>query len=219
MSLEEVNLAINDSCQKSGRDISDVKLIAVSKLHSVNEIEKVISTGHKVFGENRVQEALEKFIPLKEKYKDLELHLIGSLQTNKVKEAVTVFDVIHTIDRIKLADALKTEMDKQNKNLPCFIQVNTGDEEQKGGVSLGELDALLKHCRDNLKLNIKGLMCIPPANETPDMHFALMNKLAKEHSLECLSMGMSSDFETAIKYGATDIRIGSAIFGERKTAA
>lgn len=214
-SLAEIKSRIAAACQKSARDASAVKLVAVSKFQPVEKIEKLLAHGHRVFGENRVQEAEEKFPALRAKYPDLELHFIGHLQTNKAKDAVRIFDVIETVDRSELADALKKEMDKQKRHLPCFIQVNTGDEEQKGGIATKDAAALYRHCKE-LKLDITGLMCIPPVNDIPDLHFALLHKLAAELGLKHLSMGMSADFETAIRYGATHIRVGSALFGERK---
>ena len=216
MTVSEIKLKVDNACEKNKRDISSVKLVAVSKFQPVEKIEEVLKSGHSVFGENRIQEAQEKFPILREKYPDIELHFIGHLQTNKAKEAVKIFDVIETVDSIKLADALKKEMDKQNRPLPCFIQVNTGNEEQKGGIGIDELEELFRHCTKDLKLNIEGLMCIPPADEIADMHFALLHKLAKQLGLKKLSMGMSDDFEAAIKYGATHVRIGSAVFGERE---
>jgi len=169
-----------------------------------------------VFGENRVQEAEEKFPALRPKYPDMQLHFIGHLQTNKAKDAVKNFDVIETVDSQKLAEALHREMDKQKRPLPCFIQVNTGDEEQKGGVAPQDLETLLRFCREQAALRIEGLMCVPPLHEIPDLHFALLRKLADEFGLKKMSMGMSADFDIAIRYGATHVRVGSAIFGARK---
>lgn len=189
-------------------------LLAVSKGHAAAAVQAALGAGQKIFAENRVQEAAEKFTALREKHLELELHLIGPLQTNKVKDAVTLFDVIHSVDRASLAEKLAAEMQKQNRRPDCFIQVNTGEEPQKAGVSPKDLPELLKLCRE-LKLNIIGLMCIPPIEEAPAVHFAFLKKLADENSLPQLSMGMSGDYQTAIKYGATHIRIGSAIFGER----
>ena len=214
--LKEIKSRIAATCKKSGREASSVTLVAVSKFQSAEKIEALLEQGHRVFGENRVQEAEEKFPVLRTKYPDIELHFIGHLQTNKAKDAVRIFDVIETVDRPELAEALKREMDKQKRGLPCFIQVNTGNEEQKGGVSSKDLVALYSFCKE-LKLNITGLMCIPPAEDIPDLHFALLHKLAGELGLNHLSMGMSADFDTAIRYGATHVRIGSALFGDRKT--
>lgn len=213
--LAEIKSRITAACQASDRDSSAVKLVAVSKFQTAEKIEKLLAAGQRFFGENRVQEAEEKFPALRKKYPDLELHFIGHLQTNKAKDAVRLFDVIETIDRPELAEELKKEMDKQKRDLPCFIQVNTGDEEQKGGAAPKDLVALYRRCKE-LKLSIIGLMCIPPVNDIPDLHFALLHKLAGELGLKQLSMGMSADFEAAIRYGATHVRIGSALFGERK---
>lgn len=214
MNIDKVREEIAESCKKHRRKKSDVKLVAVSKFHNFETIEEAIEEGQTIFGENRVQEAIEKFTELKEKHPKLELHFIGRLQTNKAKEAVANFDVIQSLDSKKLAEELAKEMKKQERNIPCFIQVNTGDEDQKGGVEIRELKDLYLYTQ-NLGINVVGLMCIPPENDIPDMHFALLNKLAKELGLKELSMGMSSDFDIAIKYGATCVRIGTAIFGER----
>lgn len=213
--LKEIKSRIAATCKKSGREASSVTLVAVSKFQSAEKIEALLEQGHRVYGENRVQEAEEKFPALRAKYPDLELHFIGQLQTNKTKDAIRLFDVIETIDRPELAEALKREMDKQKRTLPCFIQVNTGNEEQKGGVATKDLAALYHVCKE-LKLNITGLMCIPPMGDIPDLHFALLHKLAGELGLNHLSMGMSADYDTAIRYGATHVRIGSALFGDRK---
>ena len=212
--LAEIESRIAAGCEESGRNAAAVTLVAVSKTQPAEKIENLLALGHRTFGENRVQEAEEKFPALREKYHDLSLHFIGHLQTNKAKDAVSLFDVIETVDRLELAEALKREMDKQKRDLPCFIQVNTGDEEQKSGVAVKDLPALHHRCKE-LKLNIIGLMCIPPVNEIPDLHFALLHKLAGELCLKNLSMGMSADFEAALRYGATHVRIGSALFGER----
>jgi pyridoxal phosphate enzyme (YggS family) len=218
MSLAQIQARIATTCKKSGSEGSAVTLVAVSKFQTVEKIEHLLSHGQRVFGENRVQEAEEKFPVLRAKYPDLELHFIGHLQTNKAKDAVRIFDVIETVDRPELAEALKHEMTRQKRELPCFIQVNTGDEEQKGGVAPKDLAALYRVCKE-LKLNITGLMCIPPVNDIPDLHFALLHKLAGELGLKHISMGMSADFDVAIRYGATHVRIGSALFGERKETA
>lgn len=216
MSLEIVKEEIKNACAKYNREVSNVKLIAVSKFKPIEDIEEAIKQGQTVFGENRIQEAKEKFSTLKEKYPEIELHFIGHLQTNKAADAVAIADCIHSIDSIKLADALASEMNKQGRDIDCFIQVNTGYEEQKGGVTVGEdLEKLYKHCVEELKLNIIGLMCIPPVDDVADIHFALMHKIAGEMDIKYLSMGMSADFDAAIKFGATHIRVGSAIFGDR----
>ncbi len=218
MSLAEVKSHIASSCKQAKRDTSSVTLVAVSKFQPTEKIEALLKQGQRVFGENRVQEAEEKYPALRIKYPDLNLHFIGHLQTNKAKDAVRIFDVIETVDRPELAEALRHEMSKQNRELPCFIQVNTGNEEQKGGVAPKYLAELYRFCKDK-KLNITGLMCIPPVNDIPDLHFALLHKLAGELSLKQLSMGMSADFDTAIKYGATHVRVGTALFGARKDQA
>lgn len=209
MSLADIQHKIGDA---------DVTLIAVSKQQPLEKVQAVLDAGQRVFGENRVQDAQDRWLPLKEKYPDVVLHLIGSLQTNKVKDAVALFDVIHTVDREKLATELASEMKKQNRPLPCFIQVNTGEEEQKGGVLPQDLEKLFEFATQHAGLNIIGLMCIPPENELPDMHFALLHKMAHKLGLSELSMGMSSDFDIAIRYGATHIRVGSALFGSRVAA-
>jgi len=212
MSFNSIKTEIEDRCCQYNIDSSDIKLVAVSKYQSVEKIKALINEGHRVFGENRLQEAIEKFKILKEEYKDIELHFIGNLQSNKVKDAVKIFDVIETIDRKKIAKYLKDEMIAQNRELPCFIQVNIGGEEQKSGVAIAELKDLFKFCKEELKMDIKGLMCIPPANEISDLHFALLADLAKDLGIKELSMGMSADFSAAIRYGSTNLRIGRALF-------
>lgn len=192
-----------------------IKLVAVSKQQPDDKITDALATGHRLFGENRVQEATMRWQARKNEFTDLTLHLIGPLQSNKVSDAVALFDVIETIDRPKIAVALAKEMAKQGKHLPCFIQVNTGDEPQKSGISPQETLSFVNHCQSELGLNIIGLMCIPPQSEEPAMHFALLKKLAKQADLPHLSMGMSADFEQAIAFGADYVRVGSALFGER----
>ena len=189
-------------------------LIAVSKGQGADKIEQALSAGHRVFGENRVQEAQQKWLPLKEKYPDIELHLIGPLQTNKVRAAVGLFDVIQTLDRPKLAKALSRELQGAGRKVKLFVQVNTGEEPQKAGLPPSEVAAFLQDCQ-TLGLEIKGLMCIPPQDEEPAMHFALLKKLGRRHGMKALSMGMSQDFETAASLGATHVRVGTAIFGPR----
>jgi hypothetical protein len=189
-------------------------LIAVTKTQGREAVEPALVAGQRVFGENRVQEAQGKWPSIRADYGDVELHLIGPLQSNKAREAVLLFDAIHTLDRPKLADALRAEMDRSGRTPFLFIQVNTGEEPQKAGVLPREADALIGHAR-KLGLPLKGLMCIPPLAEAPAPHFALLQKIAGEHGLPLLSMGMSNDFETAIRFGATHVRVGSAIFGER----
>jgi PLP dependent protein len=189
-------------------------LVAVTKTHGPEDIYPALIAGQRVFGENRVQEAQGKWPGIREGYADVELHLIGPLQTNKAREAVSLFDAIQTLDRPRLADVLRAEMDRLDRYPFLFVQVNTGEEPQKAGVMPADSAALIAYARD-LKLPLKGLMCIPPADESPAPHFALLAKMAAEHDLPLLSMGMSSDFEIAIRFGATHVRVGSAIFGER----
>lgn len=209
--LAEIRAAEAEYDRKDG----SVRLVAVSKTFEADDIRPVLDAGQRVFGENRVQEAMGKWPGLREDYDGIELHLIGPLQSNKAKEAVATFDVIHTIDRPKIAHALKAEMEKQGRQLPCFIQVNTGEEPQKAGISPGETDTFVKTCREEIGLDIVGLMCIPPVEEAPGEHFALLEKIAARNGLEQLSMGMSSDYRIAIGFGATYVRVGSSIFGSR----
>ncbi|MGE5539989.1 MAG: YggS family pyridoxal phosphate-dependent enzyme [Gemmatimonas sp.] len=192
-----------------------VTLVAVSKGHDATAAEAAIACGQRVFGENRVQEASAKWTPLKARYPDLELHLIGPLQTNKVADAVRLFDVIETVDRDKLAGALAKEMRAASRVLPCFVQVNTGEEPQKAGIAPREADAFIARAREVHGLDIVGAMCIPPVDDNPAPHFALLHEIARRNGLASLSMGMSDDFETAIAFGATHVRIGTAIFGPR----
>ena len=198
-----------------GRPEGAVTLIAVSKTFEADAIRPALETGHRVFGENRVQEAMGKWPELRGSFDGIELHLIGPLQSNKAKEAVATFDVVHTVDRPKIAKALKAEMNKQGRDLPCFIQVNTGEEPQKAGIPPKEVDQFVKECKETVGLNIVGLMCIPPVDEAPGEHFALLQKIAARNGLSQISMGMSSDYETAVGFGATHVRVGSAIFGSR----
>jgi hypothetical protein len=190
------------------------RLVAVSKFHDTEHIRPLLEAGHRLFGESRVQEALAKWLPLKRDYPDIELHLIGPLQTNKAREAVGLFDAIHSLDRPKLAQMLKSEGERAGRSPMLLVQVNTGEEPQKTGVAPKDAAALIAEARD-LGLNLQGLMCIPPADDAPAPHFALLAKLAAEEGMALLSMGMSDDFETAIRFGATHVRVGSAIFGER----
>ena len=208
---EEIRLA----CESAGRPPSSVELVAVSKTMPAAAAEDAIEAGQRVFGENRVQEALAKWPALKELHPGLELHLIGPLQTNKVKDAVALFDVIQTVDRPKLARVLAEEMERTERRPRCFVQVNTGEEPQKAGVVPEDVAAFVTLCRETFNLPIVGLMCIPPLEEEPAMHFALLDKLADELGLAERSMGMSGDFETAIAFGATYVRLGTAIFGAR----
>jgi pyridoxal phosphate enzyme (YggS family) len=182
-------------------------------------VRSALEAGQRIFGENRVQEAIAKFPGLRRDYPDLTLHLIGPLQTNKVKDAVAHCDVIETVDRPRLAEALAREMQRSGRHLPCYIEVNTGEEPQKAGVLPADADAFIADCRDRLGLAVAGLMCIPPEHEEPALHFALLREIARRNSLDQLSMGMSADFETAIRFGATHVRVGTAIFGARQAAA
>jgi pyridoxal phosphate enzyme (YggS family) len=200
----------------AGRDPASVRLVAVSKTFDATAIVPVLDTGHRIFGENRVQEARAKWPALRERYPGIELHLIGALQSNKAREAVEVADAIHAIDRPRIAEAVAHEMARQGKTVELFIQVNTGEEPQKAGVAPRETERLLRLCRDDLGLAIAGLMCIPPQEEEAGVHFALLAKLGRELGLPCLSMGMSADFENAIAFGATHVRVGSEIFGSRR---
>ncbi|MBS0236906.1 MAG: YggS family pyridoxal phosphate-dependent enzyme [Proteobacteria bacterium] len=213
--LKHVNDEIVAAAKAAGRVADDIELVAVSKTFDAEAIRPVIEAGQRIFGENRVQEAERKWPPLRAEFPDVKLHLIGPLQSNKAKEAVAFFDAIHTIDREKIARAVADEMAKQGRSLELFIQVNTGEEPQKAGVMPREAVAFVAFCRDQLKLPLAGLMCIPPVDEEPAVHFAFLAKLARELRLSGLSMGMSSDFETAIAFGATHVRVGSAIFGTR----
>jgi len=211
----DIENRIKKACKQASRNLSDVQLIAVSKRQRIERIQASLDSGFKCFGENQVQEAVSKWEPLKLKYPDLTLHLIGALQSNKVADAVRLFDFIHTVDRDKIAKMLSLEMRKQNKKIPCFIQVNTGLEPQKSGIKPKNVSEFVKTCSHDYGLSIVGLMCIPPINEDASPHFAFLNKLAKQVGLKSLSMGMSADFENAIRLGATHIRIGSAFFGSR----
>ncbi len=213
--LRRVKDEIAASAKAASRDPGSVELIAVSKTFDAEAIRPIIDAGQRIFGENRVQEAERKWPPLRAEYPDIKLHLIGPLQSNKAKEAVAFFDAIHTIDREKIAHAVAADMAKQGRALELFVQVNTGEEPQKAGVLPREAAAFVALCRDELKLPIAGLMCIPPVDEEPAVHFAFLAKLARELRLSGLSMGMSGDYETAVAFGATYVRVGSAIFGAR----
>jgi pyridoxal phosphate enzyme (YggS family) len=213
--LKAVLARIDASAREAGRDPAGVQLVAVTKTFGAADILPVIEAGQRVFGENRVQEAKGKWPALRERFHGLELHLIGPLQSNKAREAVALFDVIETVDRPKIADAIAEEMARAGRDLKCFMQVNIGDEAQKAGVSPAGTDALMRHCREQLGLAVEGLMCIPPFDEDPLPHFVLLARLAADFGLTKLSMGMSGDYETAIRQGATHVRLGSAIFGAR----
>ncbi len=213
--LTAVRDRIAAAARGAGRDPADVCLVAVSKTHGADRARAALLAGHRMFGENRVQEAQQKWPPLREVFPALELRLIGPLQTNKAAEAVALFDVIETVDRPKLAVALAREMDRQGRRPACLIQVNTGEEPQKAGVSPDEADGFIAHCRDDLGLPVVGLMCIPPAADEPAPHFALLREIARRTGLSTLSMGMSGDFDVAVALGATHVRVGTAIFGAR----
>ncbi len=213
--LNEVRDAIRKAEREAGREAGAVTLVAVSKTFEAEDIRPAIVAGQRVFGENRVQEAAGKWPALKAEIPGLELHLIGPLQSNKAAEAVALFDVIESVDREKIARAIADEMQKQGKRPRLYVQVNTGLEPQKAGIAPDDTAAFLKLCREELGLTIEGLMCIPPAEENPGPHFALLALLAAENGVEKLSMGMSGDYETAIGFGATSVRVGSAIFGSR----
>lgn len=213
--LAEIRAHITAAAKADGRASDDVTLVAVSKTHPAEAVAAAIAAGQMVFGENRVQEAQAKFPVLKAAHPTLELHLIGPLQSNKAAEAVALFDVIESVDREKLARTLADEMAKQARRPACFIQVNTGEEPQKAGIHPGDVDAFVKLCRDELRLPVSGLMCIPPLDQNPAPHFALLREMAQRHGLPQRSMGMSGDYETAIQFGATHVRIGTAIFGQR----
>ncbi len=217
--LDRVRAEIARACREAGRDAAEVTLVAVSKTFGAEQIEPVIAAGQRVFGENRVQEAKAKWPALLEKYSGIELHLIGPLQSNKAKEAVALFTAIHSVDRPSLAEALGKEIAKQARKPTLFVEINTGAEPQKAGVLPENADAFLAGCRDKYGLTIAGLMCIPPFEEAPGPHFALTAKIARRNGLPLLSMGMSADYITAIQLGATHVRVGSAIFGERPPKA
>jgi len=214
--LNTVKNAIRDAIITHQRPENSVNLVAVSKTQPSNSIEFALEAGHRRFGENRVQEAQKKWPALKQKYPGTQLHLIGPLQTNKVASAVALFDVIETIDRFKLAKSVARHMADVGRKIDCYVQVNTGAEPQKAGVVPEEADELIRKCKTELSLPIAGLMCIPPADEEPSLHFALLSKIAERNKLEELSMGMSADFEVAIQFGASFVRVGTAIFGERR---
>ena len=213
---------LTDQIQRAGapfeRGIEDVTLVAVSKKQPAARVKAALAAGHRCFGENRVQEARERWGPLRAEYPDLQLHLVGPLQSNKAKDAVALFDVIETVDRSKIAEALKSEMDKQGRDLPVFVQVNTGEEPQKAGIRPTDALQFIRTCQEDIGLNVVGLMCIPPANDQPAPHFALLKQLAEQAGLAQLSMGMSGDFEAAVALGATHVRLGTAVFGSRPAA-
>jgi len=213
--LDAVERRVAAAARAAGRDPASVKLVAVSKTHPAEAVAAALRAGHLLFGENRVQEAAQKYPDLRARWPRLSLHLIGPLQTNKVRDAVALFDAIETVDRPRLAEALAREMERQGKRPTCFIEINTGEEAQKSGVAPRAADQFIALCRDKLALPVAGLMCIPPEAEEPAPHFALLREIARRNGLAELSMGMSADFETAIRFGATLVRVGTAIFGAR----
>lgn len=217
--LAAVHAKIDAAAQTVGRDPASVSLIAVSKSHPGSAAAAALAAGHRVFGENRVQETEEKWPLLRADFPDAAVHLIGPLQTNKTADAVGLFDVIQTLDRDKLARSLAKEMDRLDRRPDLFIEVNTGEETQKAGVLPGDADAFIEKCRGEYGLPVVGLMCIPPVDENPALHFALLADMAARNGLSRLSMGMSADFETAVRLGATEVRVGTAIFGPRQPRA
>ena len=213
--LRDVRLRVARASVDSGRGASDVALVCVSKTFPSEAIEPVLAAGERIFGENRVQEARQKWPDLRMRYPDVQLHLIGPLQTNKVREAVQLFDVIETVDRVRLAEALAEEIRRSGKHPKLYVEVNTGAEPQKAGLLPADADGFIRDCRDRLGLTISGLMCIPPETEQRSPHFALLAEIARRNGISELSMGMSADFELAIQLGATHVRVGTAIFGKR----
>ncbi|WP_420326815.1 YggS family pyridoxal phosphate-dependent enzyme [Mameliella sp.] len=214
MGLSEIQDRIAKACAEAGRDTSEVQLIAVSKVQPLDRVEAVLNEGHRLFGENRVQEAAGKWPDFKASFDGVSVHLIGPLQTNKTRQAFELFDAIHSVDRPKLARTIARIAQEEGHCPEVFIQVNTGEEDQKAGVLPADADGFIAECRE-MDLPVRGLMCIPPVEETPSLHFSLLRKIAERNGLGGLSMGMSSDFEQAIALGATHVRVGSAIFGDR----
>lgn len=215
--LATVQERIATAARAADRAPESVTLVAVSKTHPAASVRQALMAGHRVFGENRVQEAQAKYPELREEFPDLALHLIGPLQTNKLRDAVACFDVIESVDRLRLAQALAREMEHTGRRPPCLIEVNTGEEPQKAGIMPADADRFIVECRERLDLPIIGLMCVPPLDEEPPPHFALLREIARRNDLRILSMGMSADFEKAIRFGATHVRVGTAIFGARGT--
>jgi pyridoxal phosphate enzyme (YggS family) len=215
--LAEVHRRIAEAARATGRDPASVTLVAVSKTHDASRVRELLEAGQRVFGENRVQEAEGKFPALKAEHADLQLHLIGPLQTNKARDAVALFDVIESVDRERLAATLAKEMDRAGRRLDCYVQVNTGEEPQKAGVLPRDVDAFVASCHDIHKLPVVGLMCIPPVDQDPAAHFDMLAKMAARNGLAKVSMGMSADYETAVRCGATHVRVGTALFGSRGT--
>ena len=213
--LAGVEARVAAAATDADRAADSVTVVAITKLHGADRITAALRAGHRVFGENRVQEAAAKWPPLKTDYADVRLHLVGPLQTNKARQAVALFDVIETLDRPKLARALAAEMARSGRRVACFVQVNTGEEPQKAGAMPADADAFIAACGEEFGLAVEGLMCIPPIGEEPSLHFALLADIARRHGIAKLSMGMTADYEIAVRFGATHVRIGTAIFGER----
>ena len=213
--LTEICARIETAAKRAGRSADEVSLIAVAKRQPPDRIDALLQAGHRVFGENRVQEAADKWPALKRAYPDVELHMVGPLQSNKAADAIALFDVIHSIDRMKLARKVAEEIAAAQRDPELFVQINTGEEPQKSGVMPRQADEFIRQCREELQLRISGLMCLPPIDEEASLHFALLAKIARRNGVENLSMGMSGDFETAIIFGATHIRVGTALFGDR----
>ncbi len=213
--LAAVKGLIEGAARGAGRAEGSVELVAVAKTQPSAIVRAALEAGHRIFAENRVQEAAEKWPPLKSDFPDARLHMVGPIQTNKARLALNLFDVIETVDRPKLARALAAGMEKAGRSPACFIQVNTGEEPQKGGVAPAAADAFIAECRDGLGLPLAGLMCIPPVSDEPSLHFALLREIARRNALDGLSMGMSADFEVAVAFGATSVRVGTAVFGPR----
>jgi len=213
--LAAVKARIAEAAVAAGRGAGDVRLVAVSKTFGAERIVEALEAGHRLFGENRVQESEDKWPALREAWPDARVHLIGPLQTNKMKNALRVFDAIETVDRPKLARALARGFDESGRQLDCFVQVNTGEEPQKAGILPADADAFIAQCRDEFGLPVKGLMCLPPIDEEPSLHFQLLRQIAERNGLDELSMGMTADFEIAVTFGATLVRVGTAIFGTR----
>lgn len=213
--LEEVQIKIAKASKIAGRDPSEAQLIAISKTRSADEIRPLLEAGHRLFGENRVQEAADKWPMLREEFPDVQVHLVGQLQSNKAEEAAQIFDAIHSLDRMSLVKALRKAMDKTGKRVSCFVQVNIGEESQKGGCDIGETSDLIDAARA-ADIEVAGLMCLPPSGTNPAPYFALLAKLAEDGGVDGLSMGMSADYEAAVKLGATHVRVGTALFGPRQ---
>jgi len=213
--LVAVKADIAQAAEAAGRAPNSVRLVAVSKTKPPDRIRPALAAGHRIFGENRVQEAEDKWPALKDEFPDVRLHLIGPLQRNKVRRAVQLCDVIESVDRPKLARALANAMDEEDRRPEVLIQVNTGDEPQKHGIALSEVDSFIRECAEEYRLPVTGLMCIPPVDEEPSLHFALLREIARRHDLSELSMGMTADYPVAVRFGATMVRVGTAIFGSR----